>query len=336
MMYKEASPFLALGRLGLKALGKTTRFGGKAALFGAKKVVKNPGTAFMAALTPSWVGGYTDTARTQTLSTMKRKLPKFASEEREYMQSKYPEYLYKIAGFEKMAADADAARKVVKKAFKLKMPSFLKPQFKHRIPYHEFVKDTKWHDDLLGKGWDTVSGKIGDKKIDIEKRIGMIRDLHAKLQASAKKRSFGEALRDSVAEMNTGAVLGTALVATTPVAILTEKLINKKMEKNKLDRSYRNMMYLYPELRREKPDEVKRYFDYISTYSPTVAQNPHAVGALAQRFVRGGQSLMDYNVIEGLLKVEKTKSQVASSRDHGSPAGNAIKQIASQVSTSVM
>ena len=83
MINKNASPFLAagmaLGRLGIKALSKTTRLGSKAVWKGGKFIKKHPGPAVMGAFVPSWVGGYTSSARKQTFSTMKRRLPKFAS-----------------------------------------------------------------------------------------------------------------------------------------------------------------------------------------------------------------------------------------------------------------
>ena len=81
---KDATPFMAagkfLGRAGLKALGKTTKTTGKALWSGGKLVKRRPGMALTGAFAYPWTKGYSDGARRQTLSTMGRRMPKFASE----------------------------------------------------------------------------------------------------------------------------------------------------------------------------------------------------------------------------------------------------------------
>lgn len=360
---KDASPLLAIGRvagtLGVKALGtlgKATRLGGKAAWKGgksAKNIFGWGGIAGMA-FTPSIAGDYLNTARRQGIGTMKRRMPKFASEgevfmdgfiERQTMMttSKYPAFLYKIDGFEKMAEDTAIAHGVVKKAFKFKLPNLLKPQLKHRTPFHEFIKDTKMHEARLGKDWNVIKKRpitageairgtgrqtaSGSVMMGQEEQGKILRKLYDAIQEEHPKRRFSEALRESVMGMPPGAIIATGLVGAAPAAIMAEKVIGNKMERGRMDRSYRDMLRIYPDLKREKQDDVKRYFDYISMYSPTVAKNPHAAGSIIQRFVRGGSSLMDHSIIEGLLKVEKTKMQTYNPKSTGSTISNIAKQL---------
>ena len=232
----------------------------------------------------------------------------------------YPSFLYKIDGFDKMAEEAAIAHSVVKKAFKLKLPSFLSSKTRRPFTLKEYIKDPHLHGTLKGDPVKMKEFVEGYKAVSKE----------------FPKGSFRSTLTESIRDTPPTAILASALVTATPAAILAEKVIGNKMEKRRTDRSYREMLRIYPDLKREKQDDVKRYFDYVKMYSPTVAKNPHAAGSVIKRLISSGGMLMDHSVIEGLLNVEKTRTEVSrySSKDTGS--SRTISNIASQIGASVV
>lgn len=223
-------------------------------------VMKHPGMALTGAFIPSSMSGYMTGARDKTLASLPRKLPsygaKFASERGDDMSNdkKYPAIFYKLDGFKKMAAEAETAQRLVKKAFLGKLFKAL--------------------------GGDHIERILKAKTLDRLNRSIKTLPLSAKFGIPAGAAAFGGY------EMH--------------------KHISNT---NKVNDAYKDMLKIHPDLQKEDPRNVKQYFNYINTYSPTVAQNPHASGALVKRFVHSGGMLMDNSIIKSLLEVEKTKAE---------------------------
>ena len=104
-----------------------------------------------------------------------------------------------------------------------------------------------------------------------------------------------------------------------------------KLEKEK-DPSFKNMMNMHPGLRNEDQILVKKYFDSLWHFAPTIAQEPLAAGA----YIRQAMQLEDahggptYSMVKDLIQAEdKTPGG-------GDGPGEAIKGPMSSVFTSVI
>lgn len=281
----------AVGFTAGKVLPKTLNAGYKGLIRPmARMVFKRPGLAITGAMLPSWIGGNINTARGKGLSSLPRSLPKFASIQGEEMSDKkYPSIFYKIEGFEKMAAEAEAAHRLVKKA---------------------------WFGKLLGSSSSsaeaakTVLAKALDafaKNPDMGTRraVEYGKDLITITNALGKKPSLWKEILQTTRNMPAVLKIGLPVGMAYP---FVQKAYKQHMENKETDASYNHMLKIYPELQKENPQNTRQYFDYIKQYSPTVAKNPHAAGAIVRRFASTGGMAMDNSVIKNLLEVEKVKS----------------------------
>jgi hypothetical protein len=283
----------ARGAVGLasKALPKALTMGYKGL---ARPIVrtafKRPGMALTGAMMPSWIGGYMNTAREKGLSSLPRSLPKFASIQGEEMSDeKYPSIFYKIEGFEKMAAEAEAAHRLVKKA---------------------------WFGKLLGSSSSsaeaakTVLGKALDAfaknpEMGTRRAVEYGKDLITITNELGKKPPLWKEILQTTRNMPAALKIGLPIAIVYPFA---HKAYKQYVENKETEGSYNDMLKIYPELQKENPRNTRQYFDYIKQYSPTVAKNPHAAGAIVRRFASTGGMAMDNSVIKNLLEVEKVKS----------------------------
>lgn len=67
-------------------------------------------------------------------------------------------------------------------------------------------------------------------------------------------------------------------------------------------RSYNQMLDLYPELKRENPEQVKLYFDTIRSSAPGLARQPLVAGSVVKRLVNFGG--FDHAVYKDLLSAQ--------------------------------
>lgn len=262
--------------------------------------VKHPGMALTGAFLPSSMSGYMESARGQTLASLPRKLPsygaKFANARGDSMPNdrEHPSIFYKLDGFEKMAEESVAARRLVKKAF------FGMGKLFGSSTTSEMKKE------IYKKVIDLVSnGKSVDEAVNIGK------SMTAAAQKMRPPKSFWQESAQYARDLPTAAKIA---IPAIPAALFAERTIHKALENKKMNDSYRDMLKIHTDLQKESPQTTKQYFDYIKTYSPTVAKNPHAAGALVKRFVHSGGMLMDNSVIESLLKIEKEKSNQSSNK----------------------
>lgn len=269
----EKQSFGPLFSLAGRAAAKTIGFGAtKVApkIFGAgwkagvkplgRFVMKRPGMALTGAFMPISMSGYMEGAQGKTLANLPRKLPsygaKFANARGDDMlnSKKHPSMFYELDDFEKMAAEAETAHRLVKKAF-------------------------------LGKAFKALGGEHIGRVLEAKTPTRLLRSIKA-LPLSAK---FG--------------------IPASIAAYGGYKLHKHLSNATEINESYKNMLNIHPDLQKENPENVKQYFDYIKTYSPTVAKNPHAAGAMVKRFVHSDGMLMDNSVIKSLLEVEKAKAE---------------------------
>lgn len=108
--------------------------------------------------------------------------------------------------------------------------------------------------------------------------------------------------------------VGLGLITATPLTLVGTSVASDYKKRSQLNKSYNEMLDIYPEFKNEDQNNVKKYFKYISTYSPTVAMNPHASGALMKRFISGGNILLDPSVISSLITVEKDVASTVESK----------------------
>lgn len=291
----------AVGFTAMKVVPKILGAGWNAGVkpFG-RVVVKHPGMALTGAFLPTSMGGYMESARGQTLASLPRKLPsygtKFANIRGDSMSNdrEHPSMFYKLDGFEKMAEETTVARRLVKKAF-LGIGKLFGSSAASEAKKEIFKKVI----DLVGSG----------KSVDEAVRIG-----NSMAEAAKKLRpqkSFWQESAQHFRDLPTAAKIA---IPAVPAAIFGERTIHKAIENKKMNDSYRKMLKIHADLQKESPQTTKQYFDYIKTYSPTVAKNPHAAGALVKRFVHSDGMLMDNSVIESLLKIEKEKSNQSSNK----------------------
>ena len=258
---------------------------------------KHPGMAITGAMMPSWISGYMNTASQKGLSSLPRSLPKFASVQGEEMSDrKYPAIFYKIEGFEKMAAESEAAHRLVKKA----LFGSLGKMFGGNSSSAEAAKT------ILDKVLSTYT-KTPD--MGTRRAIMLGKDLVTITNELNKKPSFLKEILQTTRNMP--AALKIA-IPTIPAIYFAERAVRGAIGNKKMDQSYNNMLRIYPELQKENPQNTRQYFDYLKRYSPTVAKNPHAAGATVRRFVSG--MAIDNSVIKSLLEVEKVKSDAG--REH--------------------
>jgi len=297
-MEKQAFlPALAMRAAGAvvgKALPKALTAGYKGLIRPmARMAFKRPGMALTGAMMPSWIGGYANAAREKGLSSLPRSLPKFASTQGEEMSDKkYPSIFYKIEGFEKMAAESEAAHRLVKKAFLgnlLKSITGIGQKSTFSVVKEE-----------LGKA---LAKEVAESSADIPKLIAVYKN---NLGLAAKELK-PKGLRELFATLRSGSPLIGAAAVGVPAYFYGSKAIKGYRENKEIDTSFANMLRIYPELGRESPQNTRQYFNYIKQYSPTVAKNPHAAGAIVKRFTSTGGMAMDNSVIKSLLEVEKTK-----------------------------
>ena len=262
---------------------------------------KHPGMAITGAMMPSWIGGYMNTANQKGLSSLPRSLPKFASIQGEEMSDKkYPSIFYKIEGFEKMAAESEAAHRLVlgwnrgleKKAGLpmdiLKAITGFGQKSTLSIIKEEMAKN--------------LANKLPNLSVEeIPEAIARYKDQVVSSAKELKPKNIKELLRG-------GSRLTGALAIGIPAYYFGYKAYKNYQENKMLDNSYSNMLRIYPELQKENPQNTRQYFDYLKQYSPTVAKNPHAAGAIVRRFASTGGMAMDNSVIKSLLEVEKTKN----------------------------
>lgn len=278
----------------------------------ARMAFKHPGMALTGAMMPSWIGGYMNEAGAKGLSSLPRSLPKFASvskirspkseirnsKQGEQMSGeKYPAVFYQVEGFKKMAAESEVAHRLVKKAFFGSLGKMLGGSLSSAD-----VQKT-----ILGKVLDAVP----ENTKDIPKYLS---DLVGVANMASKKPSFGEQLLQTVRNMP--AALQLAIPAI-PAIYFAERAVRNALENKKVNQSYSDMLKIYPELQNENPQNTRQYFNYIKQYSPTVAKNPHAAGAIVKRFASTGGMAMDNSVIKSLLEVEKVKSDAGRSGHQG-------------------
>lgn len=291
----EKQAFLPLVPLAAKAIGFTaSKILPKALNAGYKGLVrpmarmafKRPGLALTGAMMPSWIGGYSNTAGQKGLSSLPRKLPKFASactQGEEMLGDKYPDVFYKVAGFEKMAAEAEMAHRLVKRAFLGKLlggSSSSDAQMK--------ILDRVLRSVNIGK--DELADAYADRLMKLVKEM-------------SKKPSLGKELMQSARNMPATLKVGLPAVIAYPFA---SKAYKDYGENKEMDASYRNMLRVFPELQRESPQTTRQNFDFIKQYSPTVAKNPYAAGTLVKGVVAGRG--IDQSTIKTLLEVEKVKA----------------------------
>lgn len=290
----------AVGFAAGKVLPKTLNLGYKGLVRPmARMAFKHPGMALTGAIMPSWIGGYMNTVRQKGLSSLPRSLPKFANMQGEEMpDKKYPSIFYKIEGFEKMAAELEAAHRLVKKA----LFGSLGKVFSNNSSSAEAAKI------ILDKVLSTYT-KAPD--MGPRRAIMLGKDLMTITNELNKKPSFGKELIQ--AARNLPIAMKIAIPAI-PAIYFTERAVRNAIENKKMDQSYNNMLSIYPELQKENPQNTRQYFDYLKRYSPTVAKNPHAAGAIVRRFASTGGMAMDNSVIKSLLEVEKVKSDAG--REH--------------------
>lgn len=303
-----------------RAVGPLLRLAGKAVGFTGGKVVpkmlnagykglirpiarmafKHPGMALTGAMMPSWIGGYMDTAGKKGLISLPRSLPKFASIQGEEMSDKkYPSIFYKIEGFEKMAAEAEAAHRLVKKA------SFLE----------------KFVGGILGIGQKNQSfipmvrekalGSLVEKVVaDPANTTQAVKEFKNIIDAAGSARAAmgPKNLREIVGRLRGISPIAGLAAIGIPSYYFGYNAYKKHKENEAVEESYHTMLKIYPELQKENPQNTRQYFDYIKQYSPTVAKNPHAAGAIVRRFASTGGMAMDNSVIKNLLEVEKVKS----------------------------
>lgn len=274
-------------------------------------IVKHPGMALTGAFIPSSMSGYMTGASGKTLSSLPRKLPsygaKFASERGDDMlgNKKYPAVFYGLDGFNKMAAEAETAQRLVKKAF------FGVGKLLGSSTTTEIKKDIlKKVIDLVGQG-----GKSVDEAVMLGNQMA---------EAAKKLKPAKSFLQESAQWYRELPTTAKIAIPGIPIAVYAEKTLRKAMENHKMNESYKNMLRVHPDLQKENPRSTRQYFDYIKTYSPTIAKNPHASGALVKRFVHSGGMLMDNSIIENLLKIEKTKSDVSKGRGVLSTVGEML------------
>lgn len=263
-------------------------------------IIKHPGVALTGALLPSSMGGYMESARGQTLAGLPRKLPsygtKFANTRRDSVLKyrEHPSMFYKLDGFEKMAGEAAAAQKLVKKAF-LGMGKLFGSS-----------ATSEMKKEIYKKVIDLVSnGKSVDDAVDIGKSM---------ITAAQKMRPPKSLWQESAQGYRDLPAAAKIAIPAIPAALFADRTIRKAIENKKMDDSYRSMLKIHTDLQKESPQTTKQYFDYIKTYSPTVAKNPHAAGALVKRFVHSGGMLMDNSIVESLLKIEKEKANQSSNK----------------------
>ena len=266
-----------------------------------RKAFKHPGMVLTGAIMPSWIGGYMNTAREKGLSSLPRSLPKFASIQGDGMSGKkYPSIFYKVAGFEKMAAESEAAHRLV-----LDWNRGLEK--KSGLPMDIFKN-------ITGFGQKSTISMIKEEMAknlakelpvrsveEIPKLIADYKDRLAQTAKEIKPKNLKEMLRG-------GSRLMGALAIGVPAYYFGHKAYKDYQENKALEGSYNNMLKVYPELQRENPQNTRQYFDYIKQYSPTIAKNPHAAGAIIRRFASTGGIAIDSTMIKSLLEVEKVKS----------------------------
>lgn len=281
----------------------------------ARMALKHPGMAIVGATMPSMVGGYMNTAGQKGLSSLPRRLPKFASAGRDALHAsrgimndvcptnkqgeemsdkKYPSVFYQIEGFEKMAASAEAAHRLVKKAF---VKDVLKSIFGFGQPSLGSAIKSEMAKNLakgLAEPGENVAGLIAAHKDKVTQIANELRP---------------KSIREVFGRLRGVSPLGGALAIGLPAYYFGHKAYKDYQENKALEGSFSNMLSIYPELQNENPQNTRQYFDYIKQYSPTVAKNPHAAGAIVKRFASTGGMAMDSSVIKSLLEVEKVKSE---------------------------
>lgn len=280
----------------------------------ARMAFKHPGMAITGAIMPGWIGGYMNSAAEKGIRSMPRSLPKFASalkirnpkseirnskQGEEVSERKYPAICYKIDGFEKMAAGAETAHRLVKKAF---LKDVLKGIFGIGRPSMstaireegaKALAKELFEPDLTGSFARNISEVVAKHKNTVTQALDAIKP---------------KGIREIFASLRGVSPIVGALAIGLPAYHYGHKAYNNYLENKATDASYNTMLGIYPELQRENPQNTRQYFDYIKQYSPTVAKNPHAAGAIVKRFASTGGMAMDSSVIKSLLDVEKVKN----------------------------
>lgn len=300
----------AVGFTAGKVLPKTLNAGYKGLIRPmARMVFKRPGLAITGAIMPSWIGGNINTARGKGLSSLPRSLPKFASARRDALHAsptqgeemsdkKYPSIFYKIEGFEKMAAEAEAAHRLVKRALSGPIGKIL----------GGVSSSADAQKSVLGavlsyaRDYVTPAKGVAGPLLSPEQFSDYVINLTNKL---SKKLPLKTELIQSLRNMPAVLKIGLPIAIAYP---FVHKAYKQYQENKGTDQSYNDMLKIYPELQKENPQNTRQYFDYIKQYSPTVAKNPHAAGAIVRRFASTGGIAMDNSVIKNLLEVEKVKS----------------------------
>lgn len=272
----------------------------------ARTALRHPGLAITGAMMPSWISGNMNAASQKGLSSLPRSLPKFASRDAlhaskqgEEMSNKYPSIFYKIEGFEKMAAEAEATHRLVR--------DWDRGLAKKAGTGMDIIKGiTGWgqkstisilKEDMAKSLAEDVRKAFSVK--EIPKIVANYKDRIALVAKEIKPKNLWEALRG-------GSKLMGALTIGIPAYYFVNKAYKKYKENKEMDVSYKNILRTFPELQRENPHATRQNFDYIRQYSPTVAQNPYAAGTIIKGVVAGRG--IDQSTIKGLLDIEKVKS----------------------------
>ena len=72
----------------------------------------------------------------------------------------------------------------------------------------------------------------------------------------------------------------------------------------KAQRSFSEMLKLYPVLQQESPEKVRLYFDSIARRSPAVATDPIVAGSLIKRLIN--YDGFDHSVFRDLVQTQST------------------------------
>lgn len=136
-----------------------------------------------------------------------------------------------------------------------------------------------------------------------------------------KKPSFGQEAGKFFKSVGKGALPSLALAAAFYTIASGIGAISKVKEKRAKDPAFDAMIKMHPELLKEDPDNVIKYFDSLYHFAPHMAQEPLAAGAYITQMLRA-------EVFGGpTVDIVKTVSEV---QDKGKKSPDKMKEEANR------